>query len=106
MKKTVLQLQKSIPNIRLFERHVGQFFTHNNRPIQINRKGMADLYGLVAINGSMHHIEIEIKTGTGRQTKEQKTWQAFIEKFSGLYVVGWTVEDIEQEVKRYIKERG
>ena len=98
-----MHLQKSIPNIRLFERHVGQFFTHNNRPIKINRAGMSDLYGLLNVNGSLHHIEIEIKTGNAVLSKDQKIWKNFIESFNGLYIVGRDVSEIEQEIAFYIR---
>jgi len=90
----------------LFERHVGQFFTFDNRPIKINKKGMADMYGLIKTDNGLIHIEIEIKSGKGVQTKEQKVWQKFIESMNGLYIVGREPEQVENEVKEYLNAKG
>ena len=82
-----LQVIKEIPNLHLFDRHVGLFYTKNNVPLKIGLNGQADLYGLYNNGKQLIHIEIEAKTGNAKQSKEQKNWQAFIEKNNGIYIL-------------------
>ena len=99
LKKILLGLQKSFPNSRFFERHVGLFLTINQNPIRINKPGMADVWGLVPYNGRLLHVEIEVKTGNARQSKDQKKWQNFIEKLDGIYILGRTPEQVVSELR-------
>ncbi len=61
--------------------------------------GQADLSGIL---GDGFHpsagtrIEIEVKSETGRQSKEQAAFQGMIERFGGLYVLARSVEDVEK----------
>ena len=64
--------------------------------IRFGIKGQADLSGI--LQGG-RRIEIECKTATGRQTKEQKAWQRMIEKMGGLYVLARGVEDVERALQ-------
>ena len=83
-----LELQKLLKNkIRIFDRHVGLFFTKNNTPININQRGMADLYALLKSDYGLIHLEFEIKTGNARQSKYQKNWEKTIEDLNGLYFI-------------------
>ena len=80
-------LQKEIPEIRIFGRHVGMFYKQDGSPIKINRKGMADLWAIYPLAHCLIHMEFEVKTKTGKQTENQKKWQRFIESRKGLYLV-------------------
>lgn len=82
-----MELQKQFPLIRIFPRHVGFFYTKNGAPIQINQKGMSDLWAIYPTTHGLLHLEYEIKSGSGKQTKEQKSWQKFIESNNGLYII-------------------
>lgn len=53
--------------------------------------GQADISGIM--QGGMR-IEIEAKTATGRQSDDQKRWQAMIEKFGGAYCLARSVDDV------------
>jgi putative protein kinase ArgK-like GTPase of G3E family len=87
IKKFKLQATKELPEARFFDRHVGMLYTKRGTPIKINKKGMADIYGIININKTAIHIEIEAKTGKSVQSKEQKQWQKFCENFSVYYFV-------------------
>jgi len=77
---------------------------HGN-PIAINKPGMADLWGLVPTHNGLIHIEIEVKTGSSRQSKVQKTWQKFIESMGGHYfVVRDDLTEIEEILASLIKD--
>jgi hypothetical protein len=41
-------------------------------------------------------LEIEIKTGTGRQSEVQKNWENMIKSMGGKYVVVRSLDDLEQ----------
>lgn len=86
-------LQKRFPQGRFFKRHVGVFrFLRSNGIIKINLKGMSDLWGLV--NG--RHIEVEIKSGNAKQTKDQKKWEKTMHELDCEYYVVRSVEDVNK----------
>ena len=87
LKRFKLELQNTIPNIRIFDRHVGMFFTKRGTPLKINTKGMADLWALVPSNLGLIHIEMEVKSGKSKQSPNQITWEKFIQSMGGLYVI-------------------
>jgi DnaJ-class molecular chaperone len=87
LKKFKLECYDQIKGIRIFERHVGTFFTKNGARIKINKKGMADAYAILPTKNGLLHIEIEIKTGKATQTKEQKVWESFIKNKGGIYLL-------------------
>lgn len=97
IKRTKLLATTEFPQqLRLFDRHVGLFYKKrvngglvDYSPIQINRKGMADVWGVYcfSFNGAMVplHIELEFKTGTGKLKPDQKVWKSFCESMGWLY---------------------
>ncbi len=98
-----LRLQKRFPKIRIFDRHVGLFQTLNGNPIRINKPGMADLYALFPCRFGLIHIEIEVKTGNARQSKDQKNWEKFIKNMGGHYFIAREVDQIENEMESLIQ---
>jgi len=95
-----LAVQGEFPNIRMFDRHVGMFYTAHGTPVKINKKGMADLYALVDTVTGLIHVEIEIKSGQARQSKDQKKWQSRIELMGGLYILGRSSDQVIDELKK------
>jgi hypothetical protein len=91
VKTFMLEFQKAFPNGRIFQRHVGLFYTSRKTPIQINKAGMADLWALV----DGHHFEIEVKTGSGKQTGEQKNWEKTITSLGASYLL---LRDISETI--------
>lgn len=85
--KFLNELQKRFPKIRVFQRHVGLFYTKNGTPIRINTPGMSDLWAVYPTQHGLLHIEYEAKSGASKQSKEQKVWQKFIESNNGLYII-------------------
>ena len=80
---------KVIPNLNLFDRHVGLFYTKNGTAVRIGLNGQADVYGVYKCKNSkiLVHIELEFKTGNARQSKDQKNWEKFITDRNGIYLV-------------------
>lgn len=52
-------------------------------------KGSADLSGIIRAPLELRglRLEVEVKSATGKQTKEQADWQKFIEDWGGVYVL-------------------
>jgi hypothetical protein len=61
------------------------------RVVRFGVPGQADLTGILP-NGQ--RLEIEVKSSDGRQTEEQRNYQAMIERFGGVYVLARSVEDV------------
>lgn len=86
-------LQKRFPEGRFFTRHVGMFrFLRSNGIIKINKPGMSDIWGLY----KGRHIEIEVKTGKARQTKDQKRWEKAVKEAECEYYLVRSVEDVNK----------
>lgn len=100
LKEAILYVQTRVPEIRFFQRHVGLFYRANGTPIKINRPGMSDLYALLPTPFGLIHIEIEVKSGTGRLSKEQKGWQKFITNRNGHFLICKDKEHLCREIKK------
>ena len=87
LKRTALAIQKNFPLSRFIPRHVGLFFTKDQRPVMIGMRGQADAYVLLPYKGDLIHIELEFKQGADRQSQHQKNWQNVIESMGGMYLI-------------------
>jgi len=85
----------AMPGLRLWKQPVGVGVapsgTHVNR---YGIKGMADISGILAPNG--RRVEIEVKTGTGRCSGEQRAWATMVAHHGGLYVEARRIEDVRK----------
>lgn len=63
----------------------------NVRLVSFGVPGQADLTGIMT---GGRRLEIELKTEIGRQSSEQQSFQAMIQKFGGSYVLARSVEDV------------
>ncbi len=66
-------------------------------------KGVADLCLAVGRHG-FNALYIEMKKPGGYQSKEQKDWQAGVEKHGNRYVVCKSLDEFEKIVTEYINE--
>ncbi len=104
LKRVLTALQNEYPDGRFFERHVGLFYTIKKKPVKINKKGMSDIWAM--ISGS--HIEIEIKSGNARQTKDQKKWQKITEETGGLYLLikeDFDIKKIKKTITQHLQKK-
>jgi len=102
VKKFKLEFPKHIPNMRVFDRHVGLLYTKRGTPMQINKKGMSDLYGIITVNNIAIHIEIEAKTGKAVLSKEQKQWKKFCENFNIPFFLMRDEYETIKEIKNFL----
>jgi hypothetical protein len=85
------------PDVMIWRNQVGTFraFDNPDRIVKIGTKGSADSIGVVAVTVTPEMvgrtigvaIAAEFKTATGRQSPDQKAWQAAFEKRGGMYRV-------------------
>lgn len=69
--------------------------------------GVADLIlSLPSTNDAITYasLAIEMKTKTGRQSDEQKTWQRYFEAACGEYIIVRDIDEFEDVVKAYVKD--
>jgi hypothetical protein len=69
------------------------------RIVSFGVPGQADLSGIVCDG---RRLEIEIKSQTGKQSKEQKSYQSMIERFGGIYILARSVEDVHSALEAAI----
>jgi hypothetical protein len=79
------------PELWLARNNVGQMIDKDGRRVVfgVGGKGAADLIGIW--NGRF--VALEIKTPIGRQTPEQKLFQALVERKGGVYAVLRSVDE-------------
>jgi hypothetical protein len=76
---------------RLLRQNTGAARDRRGGFVRFGIPGQADISGILA---GGRRIEIECKSPTGRQSEDQRRWQAMIEKFGGLYVLARSTEDV------------
>ena len=65
--------------------------------------GVSDLMLLVARRG-FHSLGVEVKTLTGRQSENQKNWQAKVEAQGFKYAIVRSLDDFAELVRWYLDE--
>ena len=63
-------------------------------PVHFGTRGQGDVSGLVLPTG--RRLEIECKTEIGRQSDDQRSFQAMIERFGGVYILARCVGDVDR----------
>ena len=80
-----------------WQNNTGAIKTDTGRYQKYGKVGSADIMGILQPNG--RHMELEAKTGTGRQSKEQKIHQQFVvERNGGLYILFRSVDDLLKQL--------
>lgn len=79
------------PRVKVAKNHVG---FDEARRVRYGIKGSPDILGIVGPHGRA--LGIEVKTGVGRLSPQQKAWRRVFEAKGGLYVEARSVEDVER----------
>jgi len=95
-------------DVRIWRSHPGGA-TVQGRFIRFGIPGQADLTGILPVvqvlvcphcDGQLStpplgvRLEIEVKTESGRLSKDQQAFQGMVERFGGIYVVARSAEDV------------
>lgn len=88
-----------------WQNETGVWFEENGRPHKYGKKGSADIFCILPVQvGNKKfgiHAEFEAKTGTGRQSKNQKLHQEFVvERNGGIYIVFRATDGSDEAIKK------
>ena len=72
-----------------------------DRVVMFGVKGQADLTGLLACGT---RLEVEVKTPTGRPTKEQRRYLEMIERLGGVAFIARSEEDFLARINGHTSE--
>jgi len=103
----LLAAPRELPDLRLFRRNIGTSHVVRKgggvRAITFGVAGQSDLYALVR---GGKHIEIELKSATGRLTTDQAGWAAFCHSWGVQHIVLHAEPDetTEQTIQRWCSE--
>jgi hypothetical protein len=98
IQQRILLALGALPFIRCWRQQSGMFFTATGQACPIGVIGCADLRGVMAPYGTV--IEIEVKSETGRQSEQQKKYQAMITAMGGHYLLVRSVKDCIERIER------
>lgn len=88
----ILEAWGAHPRLRLWRQNTGKAKI-GERWIKFGLKGQGDATGLVDPEGK--RVELETKTEDGRQSEDQKNFQAMIERLGGTYVLARSLADFD-----------
>jgi hypothetical protein len=88
--RDILVAVNQIPNALFWRVNVGVAQTPDGRMNRYGLPGQADIAGV--IRG--RHVEIEVKTHSGRQSRQQIRWQRAVERAGGTYVLVRSVDEV------------
>lgn len=86
-------------DLRVWRNNSGVAF-RGEQKVRFGIPGQGDLSGILLLicprTGRRYGIrlEIEVKSESGRQTPEQRAFQAMIERFGGLYILARSADDV------------
>lgn len=69
----------------------GVFFTKSGSPIKVGIPGAADIVGETSKGRA---LAVEVKTGSGKLSDEQKKWRDAFASRGGLYIEARCIDDV------------
>lgn len=91
------------PDIRLWRSNAGAARGATGRVVRFGVRGQGDLSGLIGPEG--WRLELEVKSAAGRQTKEQRAFQAMVERFGGCYVLARNTAEATEQLEAFLARR-
>lgn len=88
----IVRVWGSHPRLRIWRQNTGKVKI-GERWVTFGIPGQADWTGLVDTG---LRIELETKTESGKQSEDQKVFQAMIERFNGKYILARCLEDMDR----------
>jgi hypothetical protein len=82
------------PRLRLWRSNSGAARNSAGRLVTYNFKGCPDLSGFIGPEGRAFFVEV--KSATGRQSLEQRQFQAICQRFGAVYCLARSVEDVRR----------
>lgn len=92
----ILHYLSACPNSRFFRQNTG-VAKIGGRTTRFGVPGQADIRGIVTPRGRL--VEIEVKSRTGRQSAQQKKYEAMLRSLGAVYILARCVEDVWRVLK-------
>lgn len=108
MRESELQTQifltfGSLPFVKIWRTNTGRAnMAKPGQPprwVQFGAVGQPDITGI--LSGSGRFLAIEIKSATGKQTPEQRRFEAMVKSMGGVYILARSVEDVWHTLNSY-----
>ena len=90
--KNLILMELSKNGAMVWNNPTGVFYTRTGQPIKVGVPGAADIIGVTARGQA---LAVEVKTGTGRLSPEQKKWRAVFCSHGGLHIEAHNLEDVK-----------
>jgi hypothetical protein len=91
----------SRPDARFFRNNSGALRDSTGRLIRYGLVGSADILGVLCVQGLGVAVGIECKSQTGKQTKQQRAFQAALTRMGGIYILARSADQAEQELNQH-----
>lgn len=99
----ILRYLATLTNVRVWRMNTGAA-RYGQTKVRFGLPGQADITGIAIISSQWHapigiRLEIEVKSSTGRQSREQQVYQGMIEQFGGIYILARSVDDVQHALE-------
>jgi hypothetical protein len=93
------------PDVRIFRNNVGAYTDPQGHLRRFGLcVGSADLIGWVTVNKVAIFLSVEIKTDTGKPSKEQEAWLKNVKRMGGIAFIARSVEEAIEELEKQIND--
>lgn len=93
----ILQYLATREDLRAWRNNVGVGVLNGGHHVRFGVPGQADISGILA---GGRRLEIEVKRPDGRQSEQQRRFQAMVERFGGVYILARSVGDVRSALDK------
>jgi hypothetical protein len=90
----VLRYLATQTDVLTFRIHTGAARTDSGRVIRFGVVGSADIWCILTVAGSGRSVFIETKTEMGRQSEQQRNFEASVLRHGAVYILARSVDDV------------
>ena len=90
----MLAMQQKWPTALITRQNTGAGKDMKGNFIRFGVKGQADIRAII----SGRSVEVEVKTPTGKQSKDQKNYEAAVKRAGGIYVLARSTDEAIEKI--------
>lgn len=90
------------PGLRVWRMNTGVAKRADGGVVRFGTPGQADISGIVSVGGRGVRLEIEVKSATGKQSADQKSYQSMITRLGGIYILARSVDDVKRALENLL----
>lgn len=99
--KSILQYLHIQKGIFAWRNNVGAVKLESAKGDRFVRFGFSGMSDIMVVCRGGRFLAIEAKVGRNKQTFDQKVFQDMIEHVGGVYIVAYSIEDVQGALKAY-----